>query len=142
VMLIMGHMIETYYLGRHFLVNSRWGFVKALGKKLLPPINGDLVNLQPSLFALTSVHLVFDDSRARLSPEKGGLGYKGAWTTMEGLVKTVEEHRSGVGQSGRRSDLAGISLGFGMGKAQRAVASVNKKAVDKLGVDPLKILST
>lgn len=137
IMLIIAYLIEFYYLGRHFLLAS--GFALA---KMMPPINGDLVNLQPSLFALTSVHLIFDDSRARLPPEKGGLGYKGAWTTLQGLHKTFEEHQSGIGRSGRRSDLAGVSLGFGLGKAQRGVAKANEKVVDGLGVDPVKILST
>ncbi|KAF5383021.1 hypothetical protein D9615_005083 [Tricholomella constricta] len=151
LMLLVATVIESYYLLRHFLLepppsHGASGFLglglgKALGK-LLPPINGDLVNLQPSLFALTSVHLIFDDSRARLPPAAGGLGYTGAWTTFEGLCKTVEEHRSGVGRAGRRSDLAGVSLGFGLGKAQRAVAEVNEKVVDGLGVDAVKILST
>ncbi|KAE9396471.1 NAD(P)-binding protein [Gymnopus androsaceus JB14] len=67
--------------------------------EFIPPINGDLVNLQPSLFNLTMVHLIFDDSRARLPPEKGGLGYKGAWTTLEGLHKTYEEHVKGMNAS-------------------------------------------
>ncbi|KAG5637125.1 hypothetical protein H0H81_005718 [Sphagnurus paluster] len=120
LMLVLAIVMEWYYLGRHLLLVAGYTFAK-----LLPPIEGDLVNLQPSLFALTSVHLIFDDSRARLPPEKGGLGYRGAWTTFEGLYKTVEEHRSGVGQSGRRSDLAGVSLGFGRGKAKRAVNRAN-----------------
>jgi nucleoside-diphosphate-sugar epimerase len=137
IMLLIAYLIEFYYLGRHFLLSSGFAFAK-----MMPAINGDLVNLQPSLFALTSVHLIFDDSRARLPPEKGGLGYKGAWTTLQGLHKTFEEHQSGVGRSGRRSDIAGISLGFGLGKAQRGVAKASEKVVDGLGVDPVKILST
>jgi len=141
LMLIVAYMVEAYYLARHFMVRSRWGCMKVLGERLLPPVNTDVVNLQPSLFALTSVHLIFDDSKARLPPEKGGLGYKGAWTTLEGIYKTVKEHQSGVGRSGRRSDLAGISLGFGLGKAQRAVGRVNEKVVDGLGVDPVKMMS-
>ena len=142
LMLIVAYMIEAYYLARHFTISSWWGGVKVLAERLLPPVNSDLVNLQPPLFALTSVHLIFDDSRARLPPEKGGLGYKGAWTTLEGIYKTVQEHQNGVGRSGRRSDLAGISLGFGLGKAQRAVARANEKVVDGLGVDPVKMMST
>lgn len=137
LMLVVASVVELYYFGRHLLSVNGW----KIGK-WLPPIDGDLINLQPSLFALTSVHLIFDDSRARLPPEKGGLGYTGAWTTFEGLHKTVEEHQSGIGQSGRRSDLAGISLGFGLGKAQRGVSKVNEKVIIRLGVDPVDILST
>ncbi|RDB30342.1 3 beta-hydroxysteroid dehydrogenase/Delta 5--_4-isomerase type 2 [Hypsizygus marmoreus] len=141
LMLLVAYMIEAYYLSRHFFLSSGYPFFK-LAATLLPPIKGDIINLQPSLFALTSVHLIFDDSRARLPPEKGGLGYKGAWTTMEGLYKTAEEHRNGVGRAGRRSDLAGVSLGFGFGKAERGVKKASEKLADGVGVDPVKILAS
>ena len=100
-MLLFAHAIEFYYRLQH---SWKW---------LLPKIRGDLVNLQPSLFALVSVHVLFDDSRARLSPEKGGLGYTGAWTTIEGLHKTCQEHKNGRGHSMMRSDLGGVDLNFG-----------------------------
>ncbi|KAG6821113.1 hypothetical protein H0H93_006452 [Arthromyces matolae] len=137
LMLYIASLIECYYVTRHLLITK---FTSSVGR-WLPPLNGDIINLQPPLFALMSVHLIFDDSRARLAPEKGGLGYKGVWTTFEGLYKTLEEHKSGIGRTGRRSDLAGISLGFGVGKAQKAVAEVNDKVVDGLGLDPVNILS-
>lgn len=63
---------------------------------MLPAVGGDIVNLQPSLFNLVNVHLFFDDSRACLAPEKGGLGYKGAYTTFEGVHKTVDEHKAAL----------------------------------------------
>ncbi|KAG5335976.1 hypothetical protein C0989_012460 [Termitomyces sp. Mn162] len=132
LLLFIASFIEWYYVARHLLTINFGSFVETL----LPPLNGDLINLQPSLFALTSVHLIFDDSRARLPPEKGGLGYQGLWTTFEGLYKTVQEHRSGVGRSGRRSDLAGISLGLGLGRAQKAVVEVNDKVMDGIGLTP------
>jgi nucleoside-diphosphate-sugar epimerase len=138
LMLLLAYMIEMYYRGRHWLISAGY---KRIGERL-PAVGGDLVNLQPSLFALTMIHLIFDDSRARLPAEKGGLGYKGPWTTLQGLHKTVEEHHSGIGRQGRRSDLAGVSLGWGMGKAQRAVAKADKAVVDRVGIDPIKILST
>ncbi|KAG6831436.1 hypothetical protein H0H92_010649 [Tricholoma furcatifolium] len=138
LMLSIATIIEGYYVARHLIAEN----LGSTFARLLPPLNGDIINLQPSLFALTSVHLIFDDSRARLPPEKGGLGYQGVWNTFEGLYKTVDEHRSGVGRTGRRSDLAGISLGFGLGKAQKAVAEANDVVVDGLGVDPVKMLST
>jgi len=61
--------------------------------ELLPKINSDLTNLQLSPLSLVSVHLIFNDSRARLS---SGLGYVDAWTTMGGL------HKGGVGRSEAR----------------------------------------
>ncbi|KAG2133292.1 hypothetical protein DEU56DRAFT_810808 [Suillus clintonianus] len=56
LMLFISHIMEVLYLAHSF---------------------EDTVNLQPSLFALASVHVIFDDSRARLPPEKAGLGYHG-----------------------------------------------------------------
>jgi nucleoside-diphosphate-sugar epimerase len=138
LMLLLAHMIEMYYRGRFWLISAGY---KSIAEKF-PAVNGDLVNLQPSLFSLTMVHLIFDDSRARLSPEKGGLGYKGPWTTLQGLHKTIKEHQKMVAQSGRKSDMAGISLGLGMGKAQVAVAKADKAVFDRIGIDPVKILST
>lgn len=47
--------------------------------------------LQPSIFSLTQVHLVFDDSRACKSPKEGGLGYKAPFTSLDGLCKLLVE---------------------------------------------------
>ncbi|KIL62261.1 hypothetical protein M378DRAFT_187369 [Amanita muscaria Koide BX008] len=82
-MLLFSHLIELYHCTRE-VVGARFPVLQ----RIIPPILGDLVNLQPSLFALTQVHLIFDDSRARLPPEKGGLGYRGAWSTLQGLHET------------------------------------------------------
>ena len=109
-MLLLAHAIESYYVVQQSLSATGWNW-------LLPKVSGDLINLQPSLFSLVSVHLVCDDSRARLSPEKGGLGYVGAWTTMEGLHKTVQEYKSGRGRSSMmRSEMGGVGLNFGFKK--------------------------
>ncbi|KAG7097604.1 hypothetical protein E1B28_004938 [Marasmius oreades] len=138
-LLIFSYLIEFYYLLRNRLLSSSlWPFLKFL----LPPINGDLVNLQPSLFHFVSVHLIFDDSRARLPPEKGGLGYKGAWTTIEGLHELVKHHKSGSNRSEQRSDMAGVSFGFGLFKAQRGVAKVGEKVKQEIGIDPVTTLGT
>lgn len=54
---------------------------------LLPPIKGDLAHVQPSLFAISDVFCVADDSRARKAPEQGGLGYRPPITTLEGMCR-------------------------------------------------------
>lgn len=91
-MLGIAHLVEWYYLARRWLVKSSFAF---LGN-LLPQIIGDIVFLQPSMFALTNVHLYFDDSRARAPPEKGGLGYTNTCTTLQGICQVVIGHyRSG-----------------------------------------------
>jgi len=138
-MLLLAHVIEFYYRKQQSLSATRWNW-------LLPKVNGALVNLQPSLFSLVCVHLIFDDSRARLSPEKGGLGYVGAWTTMEGLHKTFQEHQNGLGRSKVRSDIAGV--GFGCRRREKVKKSMvgSLKIQDKVvgqtvPVSPVEIIN-
>ena len=137
-MLLVAHLIEFYYRTQQTLSAMGWSW-------LLPKVNGDLINLQPSLFSLTSVHLIFDDSRARLSPEKGGLGYVGAWTTMEGLHKTFQEHKSGVGRSDARSDSAGVNLNFSCRRNKRGKKKGNMKMREQTGqmmtVAPVEVVN-
>ncbi|KAJ7779567.1 hypothetical protein B0H14DRAFT_2961945 [Mycena olivaceomarginata] len=137
LMLFISYLIGYYYLSRSWLVAAGYHLAQKL-----PALTSDIVNLQPSLFNLVNVHLIFDDSRARLPPEKGGLGYKGAWTTFEGLHKTVDEHKLGALRSEQRSDVAGISFGFGLVKAQKGVGKVNAQISDKIGVDPVRVLGS
>ncbi|KAF8208283.1 NAD-P-binding protein [Mycena galopus ATCC 62051] len=153
LMLFISYLISCYYLSRSWLIGAGY----AIANKL-PTLTSDIVNLQPSLFNLVNVHLIFDDSRARLPPEKGGLGYKGAWTTFEGLHKTVAEHKLGVLRSEQRSNVAGIGLSFGFGagkaqkgqkgvgnglfRAQKGVGDVSDKISEKIGVDPVQVLAS
>ncbi|KAF9480975.1 NAD-P-binding protein [Pholiota conissans] len=139
-MLIFSHVIEAYYRMHFALLSQGWKFAS-----FFPAVKGDIINLQPSLFALTSVHLIFDDSRARLAPEKGGLGYSGAWTTIEGLHKTVDEYKSGVGRSDTRSDTAGVSFSFGFKFLKKDKANVPTKMAEKVndsmpGVAPVEVV--
>jgi len=87
-MLGLAHIVEWYYLARRFLVKSRCGFLA----RLMPAVVGDIVFLQPSMFSLTNVHLYFDDSRARMPPDKGGLGYAGHCNTLLGVCQVVVDH--------------------------------------------------
>ncbi|KAJ7248570.1 hypothetical protein B0H12DRAFT_1211085 [Mycena haematopus] len=137
LMLLISYLIACYYLSRAWLIDAGCSIAKKL-----PPLTSDIVNLQPSLFNLVNVHLIFDDSRARLPPEKGGLGYKGAWTTFEGLHRTVAEHKLGALRSSQRSDFAGISFGFGLVKAQKGVGNVGTKIAAEIGVDPVQVLAS
>ncbi|KAI0073644.1 NAD-P-binding protein [Panus rudis PR-1116 ss-1] len=105
-MLFIAHLVEWYYLLRHFLLHPSSTTSSSdtpssapsrrpsrlrtwLVMHLLPALSGNIVFLQPSMFALTCIHLIFDDSRARLPPAKGGLGYAEARTTLEGVCNTV-----------------------------------------------------
>src|ERR1700761_8538506 len=53
VMLIVAHAVEALYLSRIFLTSAPlFGVVL---NRFLPAVDGDILNLQPSLFPLTSV---------------------------------------------------------------------------------------
>ncbi|KAF8621229.1 hypothetical protein AX15_007945 [Amanita polypyramis BW_CC] len=105
-MLLVSHLIELYYVTRE-VVGAKFSVIQ----KMMPPILGDIVSLQPSLFPLTQVHLIFDDSRARLPPEEGGLGYRGVWTTIQGVHKTYDEHKKGFDNK-HNSGSGGVTLSF------------------------------
>ena len=122
-MFALAHVLEGLYLLRSFAASSSNPFLRRLGQ-FVPAPTGDLVNLQPSLFFLTMVHLIWDDSRARTPPERGGLGYEPQWTTLAALCKLVAEHKKANGRFEARSMSGGISLGFGLASASRRVEKV------------------
>ena len=110
-MLMLAHVVEWLHVARSLMMSSSSPIIRHLGRFVLAP-NRDIINLQPSLFSLTMPHLVWDDSRARASPQSGGLGYEPQWTTLSALCKLVEEHKRAEGRSESRSMAGGISLGF------------------------------
>lgn len=69
-------------------------------RRLLPEIRGDAKHLQPGLFSICT-HLIGSDEDARRPVDKGGLGYDGVMTTLEGMVSEVlewnREHAGGNG---------------------------------------------
>jgi nucleoside-diphosphate-sugar epimerase len=115
-MLLLSHIFEGLHLLRFLPALSSSPFLRRLSR-FVPALSADLINLQPPLFSLTMVHLIWDDSRARKSPEKGGLGYEPQWTTLTALCKLVEEHKKANGRFEARSMGGGIS--FGLGRARR-----------------------
>lgn len=136
----IAHLVEWYYVARHLLVQSSLSF---LGK-LFPAIRGDVIFLQPSMFSLTNVHLIFDDSRARSPPEKGGLGYNPPCTTLEGVCKVILEYEKSGGEVVDRA-VAGhpepTTLIFDPTMSEKGVVEV-VEAVEKISnglkVDPTK----
>ncbi|KAH7926262.1 NAD(P)-binding protein [Leucogyrophana mollusca] len=139
-MLLVAQIIEAIYLSRAFLLSSP-SFLWRTIARLIPNIAGDIVNLQPSLFALTSVHLIFDDSRARLPPAQGGLGYNGPFTSLDGLCKTADEFFKADGNGEERSQSGGISFGFGLIRASRGVDKMQKKVSEQLHVEAVDVLN-
>ncbi|KAF8271882.1 NAD(P)-binding protein [Lactarius quietus] len=91
-MLMLAHVFERLHVARSLMMSSSSPVIRQLGR-FVPAPTKDMVNLQPSLFFLTVPHLIWDDSRARASPERGGLGYEPQWTTLSALCKLVEEHK-------------------------------------------------
>ncbi|KAH8830020.1 NAD-P-binding protein [Flagelloscypha sp. PMI_526] len=126
IFLMMAYIIEAFYLARTFLLDSPVPWLA----NFVPHVRGDFVNLQPSLWNLVMSHTIFDDSKARLPVEKGGLGYKGGWTTLQGVLRTVEVHQEGT--IGRTHRATGFS--FGLKGAQKAAGKVTKP-VESLAVD-------
>ena len=132
-MLLFAYFIEFY----HTLPSFIFTHLK------FPRIRGNLINLQPSLFSLTQVHLIFDDQRARLEPEKGGLGYQGAWTTLEALHKTVAGHYESLSDGSVRANAAGIDLNFKFGlgwgrkkSVNQAIQSMKPQALEAVEIVP------
>ncbi|KAI0280426.1 hypothetical protein BGY98DRAFT_964306 [Russula aff. rugulosa BPL654] len=95
-MLLLSHVLEGLHLLRPFLRRL---------SQFVPTLSAGLVNLQPPLFSLTTVHPIWDDSR--------GLGYELQWTTLTALCKPVQEHNKTNGRFEARSMSGGISLGLG-----------------------------
>ncbi|PSR78591.1 hypothetical protein PHLCEN_2v7338 [Hermanssonia centrifuga] len=134
-MLGLAHLVEWYYLTRHFLLASPLQF---LGR-IMPPVDGDLVFLQPSMWALTNVHLYFDDSSARAPAEKGGLGYTGC-TTLEGVCQVVIDHYRTGGEGTKRVIAGHAEAGHSsLVGAEQAIGVVVDKLVD--GIDATKALN-
>jgi len=73
-MLLLSYAVEWYCLLQYRYLGS-----------VLPPIRGDLLNIQPALFSVSTTHVVVDDSKARKSPGEGGLGYQAPLRTMEAM---------------------------------------------------------
>lgn len=94
---------------------------------LLPRLTGDLAQMQPALFAISDVFCFADDSRAKMAPEMGGLGYQPPSTTLQGMCKEVAEWNRKA-----EAKVAGV-----VGK--RAV-SVTEQGVDVNLVSPQKSL--
>ncbi|KAJ3732598.1 NAD(P)-binding protein [Lentinula guzmanii] len=109
LLILVSFVVERYYITRHRLCSSIP--VVARLAKYLPQLRGDLLALQPSVMVLSYAHILVDDSRARLSPSEGGLGYDAPWTALEGLYKTIKQFET-------EGSLRPISLntGFGHGK--------------------------
>lgn len=70
--------------------------------RLLPTPSVDVAMLQPTIFNISTAHLVASDAKARQKIGEGGIGYKGVRTTLEGMCTEVvawnREHKGAYPQ--------------------------------------------
>ncbi|KAL1718182.1 hypothetical protein EV715DRAFT_201407 [Schizophyllum commune] len=99
LMLLLAYIVEAVYVTRHRLLIRGWTRLAGL----LPNLRGLVAALQPPFWSVAGSRLIFDDSRARLPPEQGGLGYRGVWRTMEGVVRTHQAFVDGLAVTQRWS---------------------------------------
>ncbi|KAF5027614.1 hypothetical protein F66182_285 [Fusarium sp. NRRL 66182] len=59
-------------------------------QRRLPEVRGHVKRLQPGLFSICT-HLIASDADARKPASEGGLGYRGALTTLQGVVMEIME---------------------------------------------------
>jgi hypothetical protein len=110
-----------------YLVEGYAYIQTALLPWLLPKVTGDLLQIQPSLFAITDVFCIADDERARRGPEEGGLGYRPVITTLEGMCKQLVDWNA-------KADAKKVAeIG---GKVEAGSVSVGKDGVDVKIVAP------
>lgn len=72
--LFVSYMVEAYNLIRHRYLN------------FLPPVTGDLAILQPGIFNVCTLHVLFTDTKA-----KEEIGYRGAIETLEGFAADLAD---------------------------------------------------
>ncbi|KAI6043544.1 hypothetical protein EDC04DRAFT_2866242 [Pisolithus marmoratus] len=118
LMLSLAHVIEVLYVSKTLL-------------------STDLIKLQPSPFAASNVHLIVDDTRARLSPSDGGLGYNGPCTTLQGICKTADAHCK-AGEE--RSQTGGIDLHRKAWRMPKCLGKVQKSVEEQRVKSPITTL--
>ena len=134
LMLGLSHVVELIYLSRIALISGvvavsrrleslgeiflpfsiQKSFQAALSHlpKLIPNIHLELLNLQPSLFPLVLVHLIFNNQFA-----SSDLDYNPPFTTIEGVCMLVDAfEKSGREVEARQRSGGGIGLGLGIGE--------------------------
>lgn len=129
-MLGLSYVIEAFHVTKSLLSTSTSSIGRAIAR-VIPTVSGDIINLQPPIFTLMSVHLIFDDSRARLPPIKGGLGYNGPYTTLQGICKTADEYFKSDKKGEVRSLSGGVGFGFEW-KRTKGTSQVGKEVGERL----------
>ncbi|KAK3310611.1 uncharacterized protein B0T15DRAFT_43758 [Chaetomium strumarium] len=98
VLFLLAHAVEAWCL-----LLARLPFLTKLG---LREPSGPLHMLQPSVWSV-AIHALIDDSQARKSVAEGGIGYRAACTTLEGVCEEILEwNREHEGHGGGGGDAA------------------------------------
>jgi hypothetical protein len=108
VLFLLAHVVEAWCL---LLARLPPSLTDKLG---LREPSGPLHMLQPSVFSV-AIHTLIDDSQARKSVAEGGIGYRAACTTLEGVCQQILEwnrEHEGQGQGqGRGGDAVTVKEG-------------------------------
>ncbi|KAG9311759.1 3-beta hydroxysteroid dehydrogenase/isomerase family-domain-containing protein [Chiua virens] len=139
LMLAISHIIEPIYIAK-LLLSASDSWIGRVIARAIPTISGDIINLQPPIIALTSIHIIFDDSRARQPPSKGGLGYNGPYTTLEGVCKTADVHHKSDKKGEERSMSGGVGFSFGWSKS-KGVRRAGKGVGERLDINAITALN-
>jgi hypothetical protein len=116
VMVLMSYPIEWYSLSLAWF---------PLLQRVLPALTGEVKHLKPGIFSICT-HLVASNAVAGQPAAKGGLGYTGVLTTLEGMTQEVVEwnhdHEGVAG--GRKAYQTSVSLADDIARAAATVQSV------------------
>ena len=86
--IIVAYMLETYDWARASVPALFW----------LPALKGDAAKLQPAIFNMCTLNVVYDDKRAQEE-----LGYRGIVNTLDGLCEAVRDWNNKVEARERKS---------------------------------------
>ncbi|KAJ5774493.1 hypothetical protein N7457_009389 [Penicillium paradoxum] len=109
--LVMAYFVEVY------------AFLQINYLSWLPRLPHDLEQIQPSLFSILNVNVFADDSRAKLAPELGGLGYNPPINTLEGMCRRLVDWNT-------KAEAEGVHV-----KGKKVILGPVKISEDGIGVD-------
>lgn len=81
-MLILAHVLEAYQLTRDY--------IPLLGR-VIPSLKSPMIHMQPAMLQVAMSHQVASNDEISKPPEQGGLGYRGIFTSMEGMCTEIRE---------------------------------------------------
>lgn len=117
--LLLAQLIEWYCLALF-----RWPGLK----RIFPELKAEVEFLQPGVMQCNAIHTFIDDEEARKPIEQGGLGYKAAWTSIEGMCHQLKQwnelqiSKSGKSLASRRVSMSGPQV------AAKEVANIGAAA--------------